>query len=415
MATIRKPISVGNSGDDESDIAYQFYNPTKRVPYTLQKLIVSAEAERASERTQRASDSEAATCQKSHKGTQEKNCCIVKYLPEVDFRPKWEEKRLKRSLAAGEYTAKDANDTPSSFGDEDREFSRHWSYLEYKARQRRASPPRLKKYSSPAPHHASVRRGVDFWVSENDVKVRIFNRTQTARHKNNSKRGDIRKFSAKSRNRLASHIVNLPKGSAEAFCTLTYPEEFPTDGVLVKYHLKLFRQWLKRKNIGAVWFLEFQKRGAPHFHMLLTKYISSVKVANAWHRITGVSDPKHLLWHLGALGNRPCVEILRNQSGFQKYATKYALKPAQKDVPDNYQNVGRFWGYFNLKPVWKLVRGFGRHSASVAMSMVMLWRDEIFGGSVKSEAIEKLNYSTTLRGGASVFDAMLRGLEWTPF
>jgi hypothetical protein len=131
--------------------------------------------------------------------------------------------------------------------------------------------------------------------------------------------------------------------------TLTYPAEFSHCGQDAKRHLQRFLKWSYR-NCGItayLWALEFQKRGAPHFHIFTFEgcLVRSKKAVSAeWFEIVGSSDEKHLL-----AGTR--VERLRKPDAAGRYAAKYASKPWQKRVPENYWNVGRFWGHSrNVKP-----------------------------------------------------------------
>jgi hypothetical protein len=138
--------------------------------------------------------------------------------------------------------------------------------------------------------------------------------------------------------------------------TLTYPAVYPRNGLAVKYHLHAFLVWLKRDTGGCsyLWFLEFQKRGAPHIHILIdTPYPRSngdgyrqfrMRVSSAWYRIVGSGDIRHL-----SAGTR--TERLRSAAGGVHYATKYAAKMRQKRVPDDYRRVGRLWGHSrDVKP-----------------------------------------------------------------
>jgi hypothetical protein len=53
--------------------------------------------------------------------------------------------------------------------------------------------------------------------------------------------------------------------------TLTYPAEFPIDGKLVKRQFEaLCKRWLRQwgERPRGMWVIEFQDRGAPHFHMI---------------------------------------------------------------------------------------------------------------------------------------------------
>lgn len=97
-------------------------------------------------------------------------------------------------------------------------------------------------------------------------------------------------------------------------------------------------QWCKRHGAECgIWILEFQKRGAPHFHLFTEGYLHFLEVREAWYRIVGSGDPKHL-----EAGTR--VEELVKKHAAGAYAAKYASKHAQKEVPEDFRNVGRFWG-----------------------------------------------------------------------
>lgn len=184
-------------------------------------------------------------------------------------------------------------------------------------------------------------------------------------------RGDVHEFSRKSRQRLAFIAANTDVKFL-TMITLTYPGEYSTDGRQVKANLKAFLEWLTR-DLGHrpsyLWFIEFQERGAPHFHILLAWELPRVwvndvitvngrqierkvrnqanrdaikafrfRVSASWYRIVGSGDARHL-----AAGTK--VERVRKVDGAAHYAVKYAAKMRQKKVPKDYQNVGRFYGY----------------------------------------------------------------------
>jgi len=98
------------------------------------------------------------------------------------------------------------------------------------------------------------------------------------------KRGVIKKYSFGASKRLkfvlrnTSHLMNVK-------LTLTYPNEFPMDGELVKKQLHNFLAWLRYYDCRYIWLLEFQERGAPHFHILVDKNIPYHDVAEIWYKI----------------------------------------------------------------------------------------------------------------------------------
>lgn len=160
-------------------------------------------------------------------------------------------------------------------------------------------------------------------------------------------RGEILQWSKKSRQRLA-FVASNTDVTFRTMITLTYPNEYPSNGKAVKRHLNAFLTWLRRETNGCsyLWFLEFQKRGAPHFHILydapfprtrIEQRDLRFRVSTTWYRLVGSGDPKHL-----AAGCR--TERIRNEGGARNYCVKYAMKMRQKTVPPGYRNVGRLWG-----------------------------------------------------------------------
>jgi hypothetical protein len=61
------------------------------------------------------------------------------------------------------------------------------------------------------------------------------------------------------------------KWEGAQFLTLTYPDDWPERWEEWKAHLKRLFDLLRHKHPGvsAVWKLEYQKRGAPHFHLIV--------------------------------------------------------------------------------------------------------------------------------------------------
>lgn len=163
----------------------------------------------------------------------------------------------------------------------------------------------------------------------------------------NTSRSGIYQFSAGSATRMRRYLRECCAEYSN-MVTLTYPGFFESDGSKVKEHLRRFLQELKRRvgrdfpdeaiYYSSFWFLEFQERGAPHFHLFTTHYFPKDFVSACWYRIVNSEDPRHLV-----AGTR-CEKLERGRSGTISYASKYANKQCQKVVPENYESVGRFWG-----------------------------------------------------------------------
>ena len=203
-------------------------------------------------------------------------------------------------------------------------------------------------------------------VFRRDVKIRkrLPSGVVVGRNGTGGQRAQITEFSMQSRYRLLHTCKNCNADFA-SMITLTYPADFPSDGKTVKLHLEEFRRRLLRKFPGilGIWFLEFQRRGAPHFHILLslkiwelgplverkrhlkklgTKIFRTVEslqdwASKAWFKIVGSGDEKHLRAGVA-------WEVIEEEDGALRYAACHAAKPHQKKVPKDYSDVGRFWG-----------------------------------------------------------------------
>jgi hypothetical protein len=153
-------------------------------------------------------------------------------------------------------------------------------------------------------------------------------------------RGIVRGFSPRSR----SNLVRYLRGAVSEyrnFVTLTLPGEFcNADG---KRHWRTLVERIRRmqgKQPGwsICWFMEFQRRGAMHFHAFTTHRIDKTWLANAWFEVVGSQQEAHR-----AVGTR--VEALRGgRDAGARYAAKYAGKHEQKDLPVGAEGFGRFWG-----------------------------------------------------------------------
>lgn len=176
-----------------------------------------------------------------------------------------------------------------------------------------------------------------------------------------SVRGVVKEFSMKSRLRLL-HFVRNCNADFVSMLTLTYPRVFSTDGKAVKNHLHRFldKGLLAFYPCRYVWFLEFQRRGAPHYHILTdrslepcqsafyrgrrgwvkvwTNRVMQDRLREVWYRIVGSGDERHL--RAGLMWER-----IEHEEGALRYTATHAGKEVQKLVPSAFQNVGRFWGH----------------------------------------------------------------------
>ena len=94
---------------------------------------------------------------------------------------------------------------------------------------------------------------------------------------------------------------------------------------------------MRRKGIRYVWVLEFQKRGAPHYHIIASDCIPKAELAERWYNIVGSGDEKHL-----RAGTQ--IDFIKSKKQLYGYLSNYVKKLEQKKPPEGFKNVGRFWG-----------------------------------------------------------------------
>lgn len=161
-------------------------------------------------------------------------------------------------------------------------------------------------------------------------------------------RGKIKKLSRKSLERMAL-FASETELKFKTMITLTYPREYGLNGKRVKSDLNKYLVKLRRycPMVGYFWFLEFQRRGAPHYHIMVdceVGHIYRAFLALDWAAIVGKDMDNVFYVH----NRQDACGKIRKEDGAKRYVLKYCSKIEQKTVPERYQDVGRFWG-FNKK------------------------------------------------------------------
>jgi len=150
-----------------------------------------------------------------------------------------------------------------------------------------------------------------------------------------------------------------PEHGDPLWICFTYPKDWPGTSEVWKRHLHNLRRELSRLPgnpiIGAIWRLEAQKRGAPHYHMLLWHRMPDMDqelalkdfegwLQKVWYRIVGSEDPKHLEHGVK-------VEPITTKEAKRKvmiYLGKYLGKDSVHPKSQVYKHpVGRHWGVWN--------------------------------------------------------------------
>lgn len=190
------------------------------------------------------------------------------------------------------------------------------------------------------------KRKVQFDIDEDNLPLGERSENYHVRY-HIRKRGVIEQFSGDARRRMMQKVAMIPHRRLKelpVFVTLTYPGEWVEDGRIWKEDLNRFAVRFKRAwgAVTVIWKLEFQKRGAPHFHLLVyfsdaTGHTAKFRkwLSDTWYECVRSGDPKHL-----AAGTR--CEPVRSLNGVQFYCSKYMAK-----LVSERRNVGRFWGVWN--------------------------------------------------------------------
>lgn len=201
--------------------------------------------------------------------------------------------------------------------------------------------------------------------------------------------------------RSLSRLALIVRGCGVEFrslMTLTYGANYPLSGKKAKRDLNHFLIASKRAfgHFEYIWVLEFQERGAVHFHIATTLPEPDLTQREIFASIwTKISTPFH--WPYASLQEENgqlkfnqglytdlavyvqhvhymAWERVRKDDSLSHYFAKYSMKIRQKKVPKHYSDVGRFWAassgvrlpdgesfHGNESDVKELAREFGRN------------------------------------------------------
>ena len=188
--------------------------------------------------------------------------------------------------------------------------------------------------------------------------------------------GVVRTFSRASKRRLGRAIASVDWADVIelddrlALVTLTYPGDWRKacpDPQAAYKHLRALAKRFERatgRRFTCVWKREFQRRGAPHFHMLMplpaTVLDETVRewFARSWYEVVGSGDERHRLAGTGVDWSEGLrmADANRAAAYFTGYsAGKEDAKSYQDEAPEGWGNdngsVGRWWGMIGMETV----------------------------------------------------------------
>lgn len=219
----------------------------------------------------------------------------------------------------------------------------------------------------------------DFYIELTPASIQFSRKLMPLpKRKNHVVRQAINEWSYKSRSNMLKRLLSLDYsplfGDGErtpVMITLTYPGDWQTvapDGKAAKRHVSLLKKRYEREYgepLIGVWKLEFQRRGAPHTHIL-----SSIKMdlglfqlwmSKTWADIVNHPSPtekeKHLLAGTQVKAwpdyYKESPHRISRYFGKHSSANAYGVKEYQNRAPELWikaGSIGRFWGYWGLEP-----------------------------------------------------------------
>jgi len=207
------------------------------------------------------------------------------------------------------------------------------------------------------------------------LKVRgAVNRPLSTDHK----RGIIRVFTRASRRRLMRFMARLKTRKIRAtFLTLTFTGVHSNE--YAKKCLKRFVMRLRRRflEVSGVWRMEFQERGAIHFHLLLFKmpFWKQGEAQMVWEQCT--REVRSIL----------DIRLVSGARSIMAYISKYIAKPDERSEitsleDGSYQHAsagglaGRFWGWINKNalPLGKKYEGILTDDYTIKSVSAWAWK-----------------------------------------
>lgn len=145
------------------------------------------------------------------------------------------------------------------------------------------------------------------------------------------------------------------RATKATFLTLTYPSRFPSSSEAKSALRALFERIRRRwPQASGIWRLEYQQRGAPHFHVIFfgLPFIPHKTIRSWWAEI--ISD------YVDETLPFVRIEFVRSRRGIMHYVSKYVAKTTDEGLFNSlaYPHVGRWWGVFNKDHLPYAVRVF---------------------------------------------------------
>lgn len=147
--------------------------------------------------------------------------------------------------------------------------------------------------------------------------------------------------SAKSRHSCSQLLAAITAPFDVGHYSATYADSFPRSKIEIQLEKMAIQQAAKRAGLFGIWTLEFQKRGAPHWHMLL------------WERQPGAREKFTKWWHRHTENDHEAAIVVRQ--GDEAKASWYFNFHQHKEDQTPLVKVGRWWGKIDNEELEKWI------------------------------------------------------------
>lgn len=198
------------------------------------------------------------------------------------------------------------------------------------------------------------------------VKLKVYSPASHKPHRTASTRGKVTTFTKRSRKRLIEKFNRLDIKHRPVFITLTYPAVYPHPR-RAKSDLRCLLKRISRHYpdaiMSGIWRMEFQQRGAPHFHIIVfgMPFLMKETLQQMWSdvihddtgkvftRIEQVKGVRHMMAYVSKY-----VAKVSPGGGFNY--VPYLSSPENDDTDNDTDNdndgeggesIGRWWGVWN--------------------------------------------------------------------
>lgn len=187
-------------------------------------------------------------------------------------------------------------------------------------------------------HNRPARQTLTMAVGAHHAKLRFKRPGPPERRE--WRRGRVLRFSARSRSRMLQMFAKTDLRTVEGatFVTLTYHHEWSEAPADWKDQLEEYDRRIRRQHPGAwtVWRFDWQRRGAPHFHLLVFGMVhgNEKELRDEWLEIAGACCK----WCEKYMVD---VQPLKSWAQVGSYLSRYSAK---LDEALSEAEAGRYWG-----------------------------------------------------------------------